>query len=127
MKKLLIAVLLASSTLAAQSQTPAQVYLAYREALTKATTLEALQPYLATAVVAQVTATPVPERPKVLDTLKTLSAAFQIRVTAETDTPEGHVLIVDGVDGGDRPIRGTVDLVKEADHWKIVKESWHRR
>ena len=126
MKKLLLLLLL-SVTVSAQSQTPSQVYLAYREALTKATTLEALQPYLATSVVNQVAATPATDRPKVLDTLKTLSAVFQIRVTAETDTPDGHVLIVDGVDGGDRPVRGTVDLVKEADHWKIVKESWHRR
>lgn len=126
MKKLLLFLLL-SVSLSAQVQTPSQVYLAYRDALPKATSLEALQPFLAAPVVAQVTSTSSDQKPKLLDTLKTLNAAYQVRVTAETDTPDGHVLIVDGVNGQDRPIRGTVDLVKEPSGWKIVKESWHGR
>lgn len=129
MKKLLLVILLMFSARAtfAQPQTPSQVYLAYRDAFDKATSLEALQPYLAASVVAKVSATPATERPKVLGTLKTLNNVFQVHVTAETDTPEGHVLIVDGVDAGDKPVRGTVDLVKEVSGWKIVKESWHGR
>lgn len=124
MKKLLLAFLLISSTVYAQ-QTPAQVYLAYRAALEHATSVDQLRPFLSAPVLVQVDA--VPSKEKVLDQIKQLTIAYQIHVTAETDTPDGHVLIVDGVDGGDRPIRGTVDLVKEANTWKIAKETWHSR
>lgn len=109
-------------------QTPSQVYLAYREAFPKATSLEALQPYLAAQVAAKAAAVPTAERPTVLATLKTLNTAFQVHVIAEMDTVDGtHVMIVDGVDSGDKPIRGTVEMVKEPAGWKLSKETWHGR
>jgi hypothetical protein len=126
-KRFLCVFLLASSMVSAQPKTPSQVYLEYRAAFEQATSLEALRPYLAAPVLGQVDAVPPTERPKLLDAMKVINAAFQVHVTADTATPEGHVLIVDGVDGAGKPIRGTVDLVKEAGRWKIAKESWHGR
>lgn len=129
MKKLIFAFLLVFSwsTTYGQTQTPAQVYLAYREAFAKATSLEALQPFLSASLVAKVSATPQAERPKLLGTLKMLADVYQVHVTGETDLPDTHILIVDGVDGADKPMRGTVELVKEPSGWKLVKESWHGR
>jgi hypothetical protein len=126
MKKLILAFLLLSSPVFAQ-QTPAQTYLAYRAAFEHATSLEAVRPYLAGPVLVKVDAVPTAEKPKVFGLLKTMSTAYQVRVIAETATPDGYALIVDGVDGADKPLRGTVEMVKEANTWKLVTETWHSR
>lgn len=125
---LILLILLSGPALLAQVQTPSQVYAAYREALTKATSLEALHPYLSAQVLAKATAVAAEARPTVLGELKALNAASAVTVIAEMDAADGtHVLIVDGVSPDERPIRGTVEMVKEVAGWKLSKETWHSR
>src|SRR5215471_18720649 len=88
-------VVMLGSSVAAQT-TAKDVYLAYRAALATAKTVEAVRPYLAT---------PAEAKPKLLGTLKQLAAA-NVTVIAETDAGSTHLLIVDGISGDDRPVRG---------------------
>jgi Flp pilus assembly protein TadG len=116
---------LLATPLGAQTQTPTEVYTAYRAAFEHATDFTPLRPFLAASVLAQVDATPTATRPQLFTAVKATSQVRRITGITETTLVTGdHVLTVQGVDARDQPLLGVVELRREADSWKIVRETW---
>jgi len=123
-RRLLVLLLFCGVVLQAQTQTPLQVYTAYRTAFEQASDFQSLRPFLSASAIHQIDATPVADRPQVFALLKQTSAVKILELVSETTlSTGGHVLLVTGVTGDDRPLKGTVELIREGD-WKIVRETW---
>lgn len=107
------------------SQTATQAYLAYRAAFDKATKMEDLIPFQTAAMVKQMMATPVAQRPQMFGMMKMLNTMTGVKVTKETRTATGATLAVEGIDSDKAKQMGTVEMTKEGGAWKIGSESFH--
>ncbi len=124
-RRLLLACFVLTASLSAQTQTPMQMYTAYRAVFEHATDFEGLRSFLSADARAKITALPAADRPAAFTLLKHTAAAWQITLVTDTElSTGGHVLLLMGVDGADRPLRGVVELTREGDAWKIVRETW---
>jgi hypothetical protein len=123
----LVGVLLAPSLAPpaiAQTQTASQFYLAYRSAFDKAKKIDDLFPYLSKKTLDQVNQTPAADRAKMFEMMKMMAAITNVKITKETPTATGATLDVTALDPDKKPTKGTIEIVKEGDAWKLGGETW---
>jgi hypothetical protein len=109
---------------AAQTQTASQFYTAYRAAFAKAKKIEDLFPYMAKKSVDQASQTPAKDRAEMFEMMKMMGAITDVKIVKETPTATGATLDVTALDPDKKPMKGTIDLVKEGSAWKLGGESW---
>lgn len=124
----LAVVLLCVPMLRAQApaaETATQFYARYLAALGTATKVDDLMPLVSANMVKQINATPADQRGMLFDMLKGFASMNKnIKVTKETPTTKGATLTASatGMDG--KPVKGTIDVVKEGGAWKLDHEGW---
>jgi hypothetical protein len=116
-------VLVATAAAQAGNQTATQTYLAYRAAFDKAKTIDEILPFMAAERRKQVESTPAGERAKMFDMVKAFGAMSQVKVAGETKTANGVSLTVTGVGSDKEKMNCTVTMLREANVWKIERES----
>jgi hypothetical protein len=109
---------------AAQTQTASQFYTAYRGAFAKAKKIEDLFPYMAKKTVDQANQTPAKDRAEMFEMMKMAGTITDVKIVKETPTATGATLDVTALDSDKKPMKGTIDLVKEGGAWKLGGESW---
>ena len=72
----------------------------------------------------QAEATPQAEREKIFEMIKMLGHSDVKVINEEAGAGGVTTLSVEGVDSDKKKSTGTVTLIKEANAWKIQKESW---
>lgn len=120
-----MAVVVASGTLAAQNQTATEFYLGYLAALGKAKSVDELLPFMARKRVDQIKAEKPDDRAMMFDMIKEF-APKNVKVVKETPSAGGATLEATG-DGSGGTTKGTITLVKEAGAWKVDRESWSNK
>jgi hypothetical protein len=113
-----------SPPVAAQTQTASQFYLAYRTAFDKATKIDDLFPYMSKKNIDQVNQTPAADREKMFQMMKMVGVITEVKVVKETKTATGATLEVQALDPDKKPTKGTIEVIKEGDAWKVGSESW---
>ena len=107
----------------AQTKTPTQSYLEYQVALTKATKLSEVLPYLSNAYRAMLESRPKADQPVWLKRLQE-SAVTGLKVTKETIAGDKCTLEATGTSVRGNPMKGKISLVKENEGWKLDEEGW---
>lgn len=124
----LVVIALVMPALRAQApanETATQFYTRYLAALGKATSIEQITPLLSADMLKQINSTPADQRSMMFGMIKDMAGMnTDIKVTKETTTPKGATLTATatGMDG--KPVKGTIDVLKEGGAWKLGKESW---
>jgi hypothetical protein len=124
----LVVIALVMPALRAQApanETATQFYTRYLAALGKATTIDQLTPLLSADMVKQITSTPADQRPMMFGMIKDMAGMNKnVKVTKETPNAKGTTLTATatGMDG--KPVKGTIEVMKEGGAWKLGKESW---
>jgi hypothetical protein len=126
---MVVAVLAVSATWAQaqqpKAQTATQFYTDYRVAFDKATKVEDLLPYMASANRKQVEATPTGDREKMFGLMKMMGALTDVKVTKEEHTADGGaVLTAEAVNPDKKKTSGKITIIKESGAWKLGKEEW---
>jgi hypothetical protein len=118
--------LLSPSRFEAQaSQTPTDVFNAYRAALAKASSYDELLPFMEAKGKAMVEAVPEPQRAGMFGYLKKFAATYtEVAVTKETVTGDTALLTLSGKDPKGQPATGSVPMTKESSGWKVGTEKW---
>lgn len=107
------------------AQTPAEVFLAYRAALARATSYAELLPFMDAKVRGVIEGLQDDQRSGMFELLKKFAGTFtEVSVTRETVTDGTAVLTLAGKDLKDQPATGSVPMTKEADGWKVGTEKW---
>ena len=110
------------------AQSPTEVFLAYRAALTRATSYSELLPFMEAQGRATLEALPEQQRTGMFDLLRKFAGTFtEVSVVKETITDDNAVLALAGKDPKGQPATGTVPLSTEADGWKVGTEKWSSR
>jgi hypothetical protein len=108
-------------------QTASEFYMSYRATFAKAKAIEDVLPFMSKGVRAKIEATPAAERPKMFEFVKEMAGSMtNVKVVKETKTDDGVMLTVEGTDGTDK-MTGQVQIVREADAWKMGRESWSNK
>jgi hypothetical protein len=109
----------------ASYKTGTEFYLAYRAAVTKATTIDEILPWLAKARLDLVTKTPPHQQAEMFGILKAIDERARITVLKETPTANGADLLAEAtVDATKSKGAGVITLVKERGVWKLERETW---
>ena len=116
--------LLAVVAVSAQPKTGTDFYVGYRAAYAKATNMEALFPFISKEMRAKFDATPKDQRQMMFSMMKEIDGITDVKVVKETPKGDGAVLDVTGIGPDKKPVKGTVNLVKEAGAWKLQVENW---
>ena len=122
----MVAVLIAAflAPVGAQNKSGTQFYQEYLAAFAKAKAIEDIFPFMAAENRKQAEATPKAEREKIFEMIKMLGHS-DVKVLKEEAGAGGvTTLSVEGLDSDKKKSTGTVTLIKEANAWKIQKESW---
>jgi hypothetical protein len=111
-----------------QTQTPTQVFEAYRKALAKATAYSDVLPFMESKGRAMIEAMPAANQAKMFDFLKKFAGTYSdVKVTKETVRDEATILELSGKDPKGQPAIGSVPMIKEASGWKVGAEKWASR
>jgi hypothetical protein len=107
------------------TQTPTEAFLAYRTAMSKATTYDELFPFMETKGRAFIEKLPDAQRKGMFDLLKKFAGTYtDVAVVKEAITGDTAVLVLSGKDPKGQDATGTVPLTKEASGWKVGTEKW---
>ena len=110
---------------AQNTQTPTEVYKAYRAALEKATSYADVLPFMEAKGRSLVEAMPEQQRAGMFGFLKKFAGTFtDIAVTKESITGDTAVLSLSGKDPKGQAATGSVPMTKEASGWKVGNEKW---
>ena len=113
------------ATAGAQPDTPTDVYLAYRTALTKAESYAELLPFMDAKGRGLIEALPEAQRTGMFELLKKFAGTFtEIAVTKESITGDTAVLALSGKDPRGQPATGSVPMTREESGWKVGTEKW---
>ena len=108
-----------------QSQTPTEVFQAYRAVLAKATSFNELLPFMDAKGRGLIEALPEAQRAGMFDLMKKFAGTFSdVAVNGEKITGDSAVLSLSGKDPKDQPATGSVPMTKEASGWKVGAEKW---
>ncbi len=120
------ALLIVTAALPAQStQTPTEVFNAYRAALAKAATYAEVLPFMEAKGRAMVETMPEPQQASMFGYLKKFAGTFtDVAVTKESVTGDTAVLTLSGKDPKGQPATGSVPMTKESSGWKVGVEKW---
>lgn len=111
--------------LAAQSvKSPLEVYAAYLTAASKATTAEALFPFISNEYKTLLQKAPKGEVEKMLKAHIAKDKLTDIKVTSQQVDATKAVLELTAKTGDGRPTSGKVTMVKEAGEWKLDEDAW---
>ena len=109
----------------ADYKTGTEFYLAYRDAVTKATTIDEILPWLTKTRRDLVTGTPAPLQAEMFGILKAIDDHARITVVKETPTTNGADLHAEAtIDVTKGKATGVITLVKERGAWKLERETW---
>ena len=108
----------------AAEKSPTQVYLDYRAALTKATKLEEILPYMSKEYRQMLESQPKKDGPVWLGRLREGTPVKDLKMTKETIEGGKCTLEGTGTSARGNAIHGKIQLVKEASGWKIDEEAW---
>jgi hypothetical protein len=107
------------------SQTPTEVFLAYRAALATATSYAELLPFMEAKTRGMVEAMPQPQQESMFGYMKKFAGTFtEVAVAEETITGDAALLALSGKDPKGQAAAGSVPLTKEATGWKVGAEKW---
>jgi hypothetical protein len=120
----LCAALLLFAAPATAAQTATQFYMEYNAAWNKATSIDALLPYLGKDSRAEIEATPKDKRAEMFDMMKEMGRKSKVKVVKETKTADGYTLDVTATGPDTKPMRGIVTIIMEGAAMKLQKESW---
>jgi hypothetical protein len=108
-----------------QSQTPTEVFQAYRTVLAKATSFNELLPFMDAKGRGLIEALPEAQRAGMFELMKKFAGTFSdVAVTGEKVTGDSAVLSLSGKDPRDQPATGSVPMTKDASGWKVGAEKW---
>jgi hypothetical protein len=108
-----------------QSQTPTEVFTAYRAALAKATSFNELLPFMDAKSRGMIEVLPEAQRAGMFELMKKFASTYSdVAVTGEKITGDAAVLSLSGKDPKGQPATGTVPMTKEASGWKVGTEKW---
>jgi len=108
-----------------QSQTPTEVFQAYRALLAKATSFTELLPFMEAKGRGTIEALPEAQRAGMFDLMKKFAGTYSdVAVTGEKITGDSAVLSLSGKDPKGQPATGSVPMTKEAGGWKVGVEKW---
>ncbi len=124
LRALAVAAAAAAALPAFGAPTATEAYRQYREALSKAKTIDEVLPFLAKDRKAEIEKTPADERAANFEALKSLSEVVELKVTKETATRAGAMLQVQAVTGAGEDTTATVQMAKEDGTFKVGKETW---
>ena len=113
---------MASAQKAATSAT--QFYMDYRAAWGKATSIDALLPYLSKDGRADIEATPKDKRQMMFDMMKMMGNMTNVKVVKESKQGESYMLDLSGMSPEKKPMTGTAEIVMEGGTMKLKKETW---
>ena len=117
--------LIVSAFPSAQSQTPTEVFQAYRAALAKATAYAEVLPFMEAKGRTMIESLPEKPRAGMFGLLKKFEAGYSdVAVTKEAITGDTAVLALSGKDFKGQPATGSVPMTKEASGWKVGTEKW---
>jgi len=127
-----LAVVLSPSVLPAQapasSQSPTEVFLAYRKALAEAKSYDTILSFMEAKGRGMVEGMPEPTRSGMFELLKKFEATYSdVAVAGEEMKGDAAVLSLTGKDPKGQPAKGTVPMTKEASGWKVGMEKWSSR
>ena len=112
----------------ASAQKPAtsatQFYMDYRTAWGKATSIEALLPYLSKDGRAEIEATPKDKRQMMFNMMKMMGNMSDVKVVKETKQGDNYMLDLTAMGPDKKPMTGTAEIIVEAGAMKLKKESW---
>ena len=112
----------------ASAQKPAtsatQFYMDYRAAWSKATSIDALLPYLSKDGRADIEATPKDKRQMMFDMMKMMGNMTNVKVVKETKQGDGYLLDLTATSPDKKPMAGTAEIVMEGGAMKLKKETW---
>jgi len=111
------------SPLAANEKTPTQAYLEYCAAVTKATKLSDILPYLSAAYRGMLESRPKEDHAVWLKNLKE-DIMKDIKVTGETISGKTCRLEAIGTSKRGNTMKGKIILVKEGTSWKLDEQFW---
>jgi hypothetical protein len=109
---------------AAQGLTPLDAYKAYLEAASKATTPDALFPYISQEYKSLLQKAPKAEIDKMLKMSIAKQKLTDIAVTNQQVDANKAVLELKAKTGDGRPTTGKAMLVKEGGAWKLDEDAW---
>mgnify|MGYP002785021762 CR=1 FL=1 len=116
------------NSLRAQTQTPTQIFTAYRATLARATAYAELFPFMESRGRAMIEGIPEPQRGGMFSLLKRFADTYsEVAVAGETVTGDTAVLSLTGKDTKGQPAAGSVPMTREADGWKVGTERWSSR
>ena len=115
----------AAKTAAETTETPTQFYLRYCKAVPDAKSMEEVMAFWRKDMVAEFLRYP-PDQRVDINGIKQMYARFKdVKVTAETRGETGATLSLAAVGPEQKPMTGTVYLVKEDGGWKLFgQEAW---
>jgi hypothetical protein len=106
------------------AQTPTQFYMEYREAWTRAKSIDALLPYLSKDGRTEIEATPPDKRQMMFEMMKMMGNMSNIKVAKETPQGDGYLLDLTGTGADKSPLTGTAEIIREGGAFKLKHESW---
>jgi hypothetical protein len=109
--------------LASQAKSATDSYKEYQAAYAKAKSFNDILPFMSKAQVTAFNAIPEAQRKSMWEMTRSMDPT-DVKVVKETATPTGATLDLTGVGSDKKPVKGTVQLVKEGGAWKISKEDW---
>jgi hypothetical protein len=113
---------------AASAQKPAtsatQFYMDYRTTWSKATSIDALLPYLSKDGRADIEATPQDKRQMMFDMMKMMGNMTNVKVVKETKQGDGYLLDLTATGPDKKAMAGTAEIVMEGGAMKLKKETW---
>ena len=109
------------------AETAAQFYLRWRATALNATSMGEITPFWTAETIDEFNMEPAPAKAGALAMVKrVVSMQSDVKVIAETPTPNGATLSVEGLDRDRKPVVCSVNIVKENGAWKIANavEQW---
>ena len=126
----IVSLLLLSGNIAlANTPSPKETYLKYRDALASANKVEDLTSYMCKKVIDDINHTPTDMKPMMFGLMKE-TAPKQVKVLSEEIKGDNATLALTSTGdtvskNSSETSKGSVTFVKENDEWKINKESWN--
>jgi hypothetical protein len=109
----------------AAGKQPGETYLAYRAAMLKAKSIEAMTPWLAREARAQVDEMPEEERPMMFEFLQEMSGAItNVKVVGEKVDGDTALVQVEGTNQTQAQVTGKIEMAREDGAWRVVRENW---
>jgi hypothetical protein len=109
--------------IAAEDKTPAQAYLEYQDAVSKATALSEILPYVSVAYRAMLESRPKEDHPVWIENLKE-GVMTDIKVITETIAGNTCTLEATGTSKRGNTMKGKIILLKEGTSWQVDEEFW---